>query len=238
MAYNTTGTTGFNLDLSEIVEEAYERCGGEAKTGYDFRTARRSLNLLLLDWASRGINMWTMESGTIPLVAGTQTYDLPLDTVDLIEYSIRTGTGVTQTDLTMSRMSVSDWAAIANKTVTGRPIQLLIERRTGANDSTGTAVPPRLSVWPVPDHLGYTLVYWRLRRMQDAGNGVNGQDIPFRMLPALVAGLAYYLSLKIPDAIMRRQELKDDYNEAWELAATEDRERATLRIVPGNNWGG
>lgn len=232
MAYNTTDTTGFNLDLSEIVEEAYERCGAEARTGYDMRTARRSLNLLLLDWANRGINMWTIESGTIPLVQGTQTYDLPLDTIDLIEYAVRTGTGTTQTDLTMSRTSVSDWAALPAKNATGRPIQLMVQRRTGANNSAGTPVPPRVHVWPIPDNSTYTFVYWRLRRMQDAGHGLNGQDIPFRFLPALTAGLAYFLSLKVPNAIMRRQELKADYDETWELAATEDRERATLRIVP------
>ena len=230
---NTTDTTAFNLDLNSIVEEAFERCGAELRSGYDLRTARRSLNLLLLDWANRGINMWTIDPGTIPLVVGTATYDLPLDTVDLLEHVLRTGAGQTQIDHNMARISVSDYAKVTNKNTPGRPLQVWIQRRSGAIDSTGTPVPPRVTVWPVPDRADYyTLAYYRLRRMQDAGNGANGQDIPFRFLPALVSGLAYYLSLKIPSGLERRGELKAEYESQWELAATEDRDRSTLRIVP------
>lgn len=228
---NTTDTTSFNLDLNSLVEEAFERCGHELRSGYDLRTARRSLNLLLLDWANRGINLWTIEQGTVPLVVGTATYDLPVDTVDLLDHVLRTGSGTFQMDTNLNRLSVSDYVSIPNKNITGRPVQLWIERRTGATDSTSTAVPPRVTLWPVPD-AGYTLAYWRLRRIQDAGNGVNGQDIPFRFLPCLVAGLAYYLSLKLPNAIERRAELKMEYDEQWLLAAEEDREKADLRIVP------
>ena len=228
---NTTDTTVFNLDLNSIVEEAFERCGAELRSGYDLRTARRSLNLMLLDWANRGINLWTIDQGTLPLVAGTATYDLPVDTVDLLEHALRIGTGTGQIDTSISRLSVSDYAAIPNKNATGRPVQIWIQRRTGASSSTGTPVPPRVTLWPVPDSAA-TLAYWRLRRIQDVGTGITGQDIPFRFLPCLVAGLAYYLSLKLPNALERRAELKAEYEEQWELAATEDREKADLRIVP------
>ena len=222
----TTGTTAFNLDLNEIVEEAFERCGAEVRSGYDFRTARRSLNLLLIEWASRGINLWTIEQGSVALVAGTATYNLPTDTVDLIEHVIRTDAGSTsnQADLSISRISVSTYSTIPNKLNTGRPIQVYINR---------AQTTPTITVWPVPDSAEtYTFVYWRLRRMQDAGNGVNTQDIPFRMLPALVAGLAYYLAMKLPDGPNRIVALKAQYDEAWDLAATEDREKAPMRLVP------
>jgi hypothetical protein len=231
MTYNTTGTTDFNLPFSEIAEEAFERCGMEMRTGYDLRTARRSLNLLMLDWANRGINMWTIEQGSITLVAGTGTYDLPLDTVDLIEHQIRTGTDTNQTDISISRISVSTFATIPNKNATGRPIQIWIQRRTGATGPTSVTVPPRITVWPLPDNnQTYTLIYYRLRRMQDAGNGNNGEDIPFRLLPALVSGLAYMLAFKVaPDRI---QMLKEVYDNDWQNAADEDREKAPMRLVP------
>lgn len=222
----TTGTTTFNLDLNEIVEEAFERCGAEVRSGYDFRTARRSLNLLFNEWANRGINLWTVEQGSVTLVAGTATYNLPTDTVDLVEHVIRTDAGSTsnQADLSISRISVSTYSTIPNKLNTGRPIQVYINR---------AVTTPTITVWPVPDNAEtYTFVYWRLRRMQDAGNGVNTQDIPFRMLPALVAGLAYYLSMKLPDGPNRMPALKAQYDEAWDLASSEDREKAPLRMVP------
>lgn len=229
---NTTDTTSFNLDLNNIVEEAFERCGSELRSGYDLRTARRSLNLLLLDWANRGLNMWTMEPGTLFLVAGTATYDLPIATVDLLEHVLRTGVGTTQIDTNISRISLSDYSVISNKNASGRPIQILVNRRSGANNSAGTPVAPTITVWPVPDSNNYSLAYWRLRRIQDVGTGIQGQDIPFRFLPALVSGLAYYLSLKLPGAIERRTELKMEYEEQWLAASEEDREKATLRIVP------
>jgi hypothetical protein len=221
-----SGTTAFNLDLTEVVEEAFERAGSEMRTGYDLRTARRSLNLLFADWANRGLNMWTFEQGTIPLVPGTATYNLPADTVDLMEHVIRTGAGSasTQADLTITRISVSTYATIPNKLQQARPIQVWIERRQEI---------PTITVWPVPDNSQtYTFVYWRLRRIDDAGNGVNTMDVPFRFLPCMVAGLAYYLALKVPGGAERLPVLKQQYDEAWELASTEDREKASVRFVP------
>jgi len=221
----TSGTSTFNLDLSEIVEEAFERCGSELRSGYDLRTARRSMNLLFADWANRGINMWTIEQGSIPLVQGTATYSLPDATVDLIEHVIRTGAGSvsTQADLTITRISVSTYSSIPNKLTQARPIQILINRLEA----------PSVTVWPVPDgSQAYTLVYWRLRRIQDAGNGVNTMDVPFRMIPAMVAGLAYYLSMKLPGALDRMQMLKAQYDEAWNQASDEDRDKAAVRFVP------
>jgi hypothetical protein len=220
----TSGTASFNLDLSELVEEAFERAGSELRSGYDLRTARRSLNLMFTDWANRGVNMWTIEQGTIPMVAGTGTYNLPSDTVDLIEHAIRTGSGTGQADLSVSRISVSTYAAIPNKLVTGRPIQVYIDR---------VSPTPTANVWPIPDTAQtYTLVYWRLRRIQDAGTGVNTMDVPFRFLNCMVAGLAYMLSMKVPGGIDRIGLLKQQYDEAWELAATEDRDKSSSRFVP------
>jgi hypothetical protein len=221
----TSGTATFNLDLSEIVEEAFERCGSELRTGYDLRTARRSLNLMFAEWASRGLNMWTFEQGTINLVPGQATYNLPTDTVDLLEHVIRTGAGnvATQADLTITRISVSTYATIPNKLTQARPIQIWVERLD----------QPRVTVWPVPDNSQtYQLVYWRLRRIQDAGDGTNTMDMPFRFVPCMVAGLAYHLSMKIPGAIERMGPLKAQYDEAWALASTEDREKASDRFVP------
>lgn len=222
----TSGTTAFNLDLSEYVEEAFERCGAELRSGYDLRTARRSLNLLFADWANRGVNMWTIEQGSQTLTQGTATYTLPSDTVDLLEHVIRTGAGnaSTQADLTITRISVSTYASIPNKLTQARPIQIYINRQQPA---------PTFTVWPTPDgSQTYQLVYWRLRRIQDAGDGSNTMDVPFRFIPCLVAGLAYYLSMKIPGAMERMQVLKAQYDEAWDLASTEDREKAAVRFVP------
>ena len=227
----TSGVSNFNLDLTEIVEEAFERVGGEMRTGYDLRTARRSLNLLFADWANRGINMWTFEQGSIPLVAGTATYDLPADTVDLLEHVIRTGAGSasTQADLTITRISVSTYATIPNKLQQARPIQVWIERLN----------TPRITVWPVPDDSQpYTFVYWRMKRIQNAGEGVNTMDMPFRFIPCMVAGLAYYLALKVPGGTERLGVLKAQYDEAWDLASSEDREKAAVRFVPRRQYIG
>ena len=241
----TSGVSAFNLDLSEIVEEAFERCGSELRSGYDMRTARRSMNLLFADWANRGINMWTIEQGTINLVQGQNTYDLPVDTVDLIEHQIRTGAGnqFTQADLTITRISVDTYTTIPNKLSQGRPIQVWIQRMSGAKypaglgpNGTNTVTNvdnPQITVWPTPDgSQPYQFIYWRLRRIQDAGDGVNTFDVPFRMIPCLAAGLAYYMALKIPGAEARLPVLKQQYDEAWEMAATEDREKAAQRFVP------
>jgi len=223
----TTGTTTFNLNLNDLIEEAWERAsgGGEIRSGYEFRTARRSLSLLLLDWANQGLNLWTIDQGTVPLVAGTATYDMPEDTVDLIEHVLRTGTGGAQSDLSMTRISVSTYSTIPNKTATGRPIQIYIDRQ----------IEPKVTVWPVPDASDtYTLVYWRMRRLEDAGNGTNTQDVPFRFMPCLVAGLAYQIAQKIPEGTDRLPLLKMEYDEAWTRAATEDRDRASVMFVPAN----
>lgn len=221
----TTGTTNFNLNLADLIEEAWERAtgGGEIRSGYEFRTARRSLNLLLLDWANRGLNLWTVEQGAIPLVAGTATYDLPEDTVDIIEHVVRTGSGGTQSDLSVTRISVSTYATIPNKTATGRPIQIYVDRQ----------VTPQVTLWPVPDDsTPYTLVYWRMRRLQDVGNAPNTQDVPFRFLPCLVAGLAFHIGQKVPEGAERIMMLKTEYEEAWLMASTEDRDRASVSFVP------
>lgn len=298
----TSGTASFNLDLGELVEEAFERCGAELRTGYDLKTARRSLNLLFADWANRGINMWTMEAGLINLVQGQSTYPLPVDTVDLLEHVIRTGGNVaaTQADLTITRISVSTYATIPNKIQQARPIQILVNRMDGqiyasglfvtssvlatdtqitlnsvvglpaygfikldseivfysyisgnilyncfrgqanttaASHSVGANISvaqlPSVTLWPIPDNAQqYQLAYWRLRRNQDAGQGINTMDVPFRFIPAMVAGLAYNLALKIPGADVRLPILKAQYDEAWQMASEEDREKAAVRFVP------
>jgi len=297
-----SGAATFNLDLTELVEEAFERAGSEMRTGYDLRTARRSLNLLFADWANRGINMWTFEQGTINLVPGQNNYPLPSDTVDLLEHVIRTGAGSssTQADLTITRISVSTYATIPNKLQQARPIQVWIQRLNGQTSAVGTTLAttisstdttivvtsavglpatgfvqigtetigygyitgstlynctrgqnnttaashtagvsvyvqnlPSITVWPTPDNsTTYQFVYWRMRRIDDAGGGVNTMDVPFRFLPCMVAGLAYYLALKVPNGAQRLEILKSQYDEAWEYAATEDREKAADRFVP------
>ena len=304
----TSGTAVFNLDLSEVVEEAFERCGSELRTGYDLRTARRSLNLLFADWANRGINMWTMEQGTITLVYNQMTYALPNDTVDLLEHQIRTqaNSSSNQADLNITRISISTYATIPNKLTTSRPIQILVQRNNGMDSPIGATLPsqilaadttitlsstaglpaqgfikidnevivygyitgntlyncfrgqqgttaaihaqgstvywaqvPCVTVWPVPDNsTTYTLVYWRLRRTQDAGQGVDVADVPFRFIPCMVAGLSYYMGMKIPDAYDRLPILKAQYEEAWTLAADEDREKAAIRFVPRQQFIG
>jgi hypothetical protein len=239
MADKTTATTDFNLDLNTIVEEAFERCGAELRSGYDLRTAKRSLSLLLMDWSNRGINLWTLEQGTHALTYNVGTYDLPADTVDLLDHVIRTGTGTNQIDINISRISSSTYVAIPNKNATGRPIQIWINRRTGATDANNVVVYPQFTVWPKPDNsTPYTIYYTRLRRMFDVGNGSNGQDIPFRFLPCMVAGLAYMLSMKIPGSEARMASLKAQYDEAWDLAAGEDREKAAVRFVPRQSFLG
>ncbi len=221
----TSGTTTFNMDFTEIAEEAWERAGREMRSGYDLRTARRSMNLMTIEWQNRGINMWTIDEGTINLVEGTSAYVLPADTIDLMEHQIRTGAGnaATQSDLTISRISVSTYASIPNKLSQGRPIQLYIERLRDA---------PVVNVWPVPDSNNYVLYYWRMRRIEDAGSGVQTSDMNFRFLPVLVAGLAFYIAMKIPELVERIPMLKQAYEEQFELAAGEDREKTSARFVP------
>ena len=304
----TSGQSGFNLDLSELVEEAFERAGSELRTGYDLRTARRSLNIMFAEWANRGINMWTIETGIIDLVPGQSTYALPNDTVDLIEHVIRTQANNTsnQADLTITRISVSTYATLPNKLQQARPIQVWIQRLDGQTaapittlnggiSSTATTITvtstagmpavgfvqigsetinygyidgntlnncfrgqnnttaaahltganvsvqnlPAVTVWPTPDNVQpYQFVYWRLRRTQDAGGGVNVMDVPFRFIPCMVAGLSYYIAGKIPQGAERLQFLKAQYDEAWELAAYEDHEKAAIRFVPRQQYIG
>jgi hypothetical protein len=301
---STSGTSTFNLDLNNLIEEAFERCGSELRTGYDLRTARRSLNLLTVEWANRGINLWTIEQGQIDLVTGQALYPIPTNTIDLLDHVVRQNNGVasTQVDLNITRISESTYSTIPNKLTTGRPIQVWLNRQTGQSNSvatvlngsitstatsitvtdasqltssgfikidsevisypnivgnvltncargqngttaathnTGAAITvqnlPCINVWPTPDAGGgpYTFIYWRLRRIQYAGtNGTVEQDIPFRLLPCLVAGLAFYLSQKLPDGLARIQVLKAEYEEQWLIASTEDREKAASRFVP------
>lgn len=301
---STSGTTSFNLDLNNLVEEAFERCGQELRTGYDLRTARRSLNLLTIEWANRGINLWTIEQGQINMVTGQGLYPMPNDTIDILDMVVRQNNGVAsnQVDINISRISESTYSTIPNKLTTGRPIQCWINRQSAQSNSTtvtlsasinatvtsitvsdssqlasggfikigteiigysnvigntltncyrgqygttaashtaGDAVVVEnlnsINVWPTPDAGGgpYTFVYWRMRRIQDAGsNGTVEQDIPFRLLPCMVAGLAFYLSQKLPDALPRMQFLKGEYEEQWLMASTEDREKAASRFVP------
>ena len=225
-----SGTTDFNLEFTEIAEEAWERAGREMRTGYDLRTARRSMNLMTIEWQNRGINMWTMEEGYINLVKGTAEYVLPADTIDLLEHVIRTGAGnaSTQADLTITRISVSTYATIPNKLQQARPIQVWVERLRDA---------PKITVWPVPDQGTaldpyYVFRYWRLRRIDDAGSGVQTADVNFRFLPALTAGLAYHIAMKVPELQPRVDMLKAAYMEQFDLAAGEDREKAPVRFVP------
>ena len=298
----TTGSTLFNMDFTEIAEEAWERAGREMRSGYDLRTARRSMNLMTIEWQNKGINMWTMEQGVINLTPGLATYALPTDTIDLLEHVIRTGqnTSSTQADLTITRISVSTYATIPNKLQQARPIQVWIQRLSGQTNpttavldgaitSTATTITlnsvvglagagfirldsediyytyvtgntlggvfrgqnnttaashvintavyvpqlPAVTVWPTPDNsTPYQFVYWRLRRVQDAGAGVETADMNFRFLPCLVAGLAYHIAMKVPELMPRLDMLKAAYNEQFDLAAGEDREKAAVRFVP------
>lgn len=298
----TSGSTAFNLEFTELAEEAWERAGREMRSGYDLRTARRSMNLMTIEWANRGLNMWTIETGTITLTQGLNTYALPADTIDLLDHVIRTQANVasTQADLSITRISVSTYATIPNKLIQGRPIQVWIQRLSGQTNPTSavlsasisstdssitlstvvglagsgyirleaediyytyisgnvlggvfrgqnntTAAPhaattavsvpqlPAVTVWPTPDgSQTYQFVYYRLRRVQDAGDGSNTADMNFRFLPAVTAGLAYYIAMKVPEFQGRMDMLKAVYDEQYKLAAGEDHEKATLRLAP------
>jgi hypothetical protein len=225
-----SGVANFDMNFTELAEEAFERAGREMRSGYDLRTARRSANIMMAEWANRGINMWTIESGSIPMNTGTATYDLPADTVDLMEHVIRTGAGnsATQSDLTITRISVSTYATIPNKLSQARPIQVYIDRKQAV---------PTVTVWPIPDQGTtaspyYTFVYWRLRRIDNINSGVNTADVNFRFLPCLTAGLAYYIAMKIPEGAQRLDMLKTEYEYQFQMAAAEDREKAADRFVP------
>jgi len=302
----TTGSTAFTLDFTDIAEEAWERAGREMRSGYDLRTARRSMNLMTIEWQNRGINMWTIDQGTITLTPGLSTYALPVDTIDLLDHVIRTGanSASTQADLNITRISVSTYATIPNKLATGRPIQVWVQRLSGvvsptgltlngsiddstttitlsstvglptagfirvdnediaygylsgntlggvfrgqngttaASHTTGAAIYnpnlPAITVWLTPDNSQtYQFVYWRMRRIQDAGAGVQLADMNFRFLPCLVAGLAYHIAMKVPELVERIPMLKAAYEEQFDLAAGEDREKAAIRFVPRRQY--
>jgi len=218
-------TTAFDMEFTEVAEEAWERAGREMRSGYDLRTARRSMNLMTIEWQNRGINMWTIDEGTVNLVKGTSEYTLPADTIDLLEHVIRTNSGnvSTQSDLTINRVSVSTYAAIPSKLTQGRPIQVWVERLAAA---------PTINLWPVPDSSDYIFKYYRMRRIQDAGNGVETPDMNFRFYPCLVAGLAYHIAMKIPEFTDRIPMLKAVYDEQFDMAAGEDREKASITFAP------
>ena len=220
----TSGTATFNLDISEVIEEAFERCGLQSKTGYDIETARRSLNLMSLEWANRGLNFWCIEQGTASTTASTSTITLPADTIDIIEHWIRDGTGTSQNDLPLSRFSVSQYSTIPNKLTEGRPVNIYIDKQQAA---------PVAYLWPTPDKV-YTFVYQQIRRIEDTGSvGSTNPDVPARFLPALVSGLAFRISQKYPEAFVRSPELKAEYEFQWQLAEQEDRDRASVHFVPG-----
>lgn len=216
-------------DLSELFEEAFERAGLEMRSGYDLKTARRSLNILTLEWQNRGLNLFTIESGTQALTAGTATYTLPTDTIDIIEHQLRTGSGTNQIDTALERISVSTYAQQTNKNITGRPTQIFVQRK--ATETTVT-------VWPVPDSTtSYTLFYYRLKGIDGLAAGISGSAaIPPRFVPALVSGLAYYIAMKKPDSAERVPTLKAVYDEQFALAAGEDQEKASARFVPFSGW--
>ena len=229
----TSGTTTFDLDLNSLVEEAFERCGAELRTGYDLRTARRSLNLLTAEWANRGVNLWTIEEGSVSLTEGTITYNLPTNTIDLIEQVIRTGTGTNQTDTNLTRITVSTYAQTANKNTTGRPTQIFVQRLSDKVDVT---------FYPVPDSTTtYTLFYYRIVGIDGISSGISGTTtsfIPPRFVPCLVSGLAYYVAMKRPEVSNRVSALKQEYEFQFELAAGEDSDSASARFVPYNTFFG
>ena len=212
----TSGSRDFDLDVAEIIEEAYERCGLEVRTGYDARTARRSLNLMFADWANRGLNLWTVQQATQALTSGTATYTFTSDYADLLEVVVRRS----GTDFELSKMSRSEYLNIPNKDTTGRPSQYYYNRQ----------ISPQITLWPTPENSTDTLVYYYVQRIQDVDALVNTTDAPFRFLPCMVAGLAYYTALK--KAPERVQLLKVVYEEEFQRAADEDEDRVPLKLQP------
>ena len=221
----TSGSTNFELDVNDYIEEAFERCGLEVRTGYDVKTANRSLNLMVADWANRGLNRWTIEQSTLSITASTATYSLPADTIDILSAVIRTGTGTEQSDTQITRVSRDTFINIPSKNTEARPSQWYVDRQ----------ITPQIRLWPTPDK-AYTLVYDRLTRIEDADSSINTLDVPFRFYPCLAAGLAYYLAMKkAPDRI---QILKAVYEEEFARAAYEDVDRANLSLVPRRDYYG
>tara|TARA_R110002012_G_scaffold257719_1_gene438014 strand:- start:87 stop:764 length:678 start_codon:yes stop_codon:yes gene_type:complete len=221
----TSGSTDFELDVNDYIEEAFERCGLEVRTGYDVKTANRSLNLMFADWANRGLNRWTIEQSTLSLTSGTAVYTLPTDTIDILSAVIRTGTGTSQSDTQITRVSRDTYINIPSKNTQAQPSQWYVDRQ----------IIPQIKIWPTPDTT-YTLVYDRLTRIEDADSSINTLEVPFRFYPCLAAGLAYYLAMKkAPDRI---QILKAVYEEEFNRAAYEDVDRANLSLVPRRDYYG
>jgi hypothetical protein len=220
----TSGVADFTPDFTEIIDEAYERCGIESRTGYDLRTAQRSLNFMFAEWASRGLNLWTIEQRSLALVTGTSIYNLPLDTVNVLSAVIRTGTAQTQQDVIVDRISRAEYLHVPNKNTQSRPAQFYVERAT----------VPKLFLYPAPDGVQpYTFQYYAIRRIQNAGVAGNTADVDFRFLPCLVAGLAYHLSLKrAPD---RMEVLKALYEDEFQRAAYADRDTASVYLLPAGD---
>ena len=221
----TSGTAVWNLDIADLIEEAYERAGLEARTGYDFRTARRSLNIMSAEWSNRGLNLWTVQENALVLTPGVKTYSLADDTIDIIETMIRVTTSGSPLDYTVSRIGVGDYATLPNKNTTGRPLQIYVNRQ----------VNPEYTLWPVPD-LPYTILYWTMRRIQDSTTATDVMDMPVRFVPALIAGLAFQIAMKRPEAAARIPLLKQEYMEQFQLAAEEDRGREPARFVPWSSY--
>jgi len=216
----TSGTSTFNLEFDEIIEEAYERCGLESRTGYDMKTARRSLGLLLMEWANRGLNLWTIEQRSVAMVAGTNNYNLPTDTVNILSAVVRTGTGSAQQDITLDRISQNEYLHLPDKNTQARPSQYYLQRTT----------TPVLFVYPAPDASTYTFQYYVVRRIEDVGAFTNNADVVFRFMPCLVAGLAYYIAVKkVPEKVPL---LKQLYEEEFARAAMEDRDTASVYLTP------
>ena len=212
----TSSSTNFELDVADYIEEAFERCGLELRTGYDLQTAKRSLNIMLAEWANRGLNQWTIEQRTQALTANDADYSLGTDVIDILSAVVHRGT----TDFSMSRISRDAYLSTPSKTTTGRPTQFFLDRQ----------VTPNLKIWPAPENSTDTIVYDALTRIQDANSAINTMEIPFRFYPCLTAGLAYYISMKkAPDRI---QFLKTVYEEEFERAMGEDRDRSSFTVTP------
>ena len=224
----TSGTYTFDLDLADVMEEAFERAGTELRSGYDYRTARRSLNLLMLEWQNRGLILWTVRNTTQALTAGTTAYSLGADVLDIVEGSIRTDAGsvTSQFDQSMTRISISDYSQLANKLTQSKPLEYYVEK-----NPDGIIV----HLWPAPDgQETYTFAYYYMQKIEDTGSPAsNNMDVPARFLPCLVSGLAYQLSMKYPESAARAQMLKADYDEQFTLAVESDRNKASLFISPG-----
>lgn len=219
----TSGTTAFSPDGVDIIEKAYTRAGVEGRSGYDMSSARASLDLMGLEWQNRGINLWTVADTTQALTAGTASYTLGTDIIDLMEHKLRQGSGIAQTDQSVTRVSVTTYAGRTNKNILGTPTEIYVDRQRAA---------PVITLWPVPSSSSMTLAYWYLRRIEDTGGYTNNADVPDRFLPALIAGLAYYIAIEKPSLQSRVPALKAIYDEQFAFAAEEDRDKASFHVVP------